>query len=128
MSPTPLTRRWRAVLFGRGTVARVLAALLAVMQLGGAALAPVADAVGGHHEQVVLHIEDADGGDCPASHGEADCTLCQLAHGARAVLPTSPALAAASIRASASCVPGALGVAAAPRFLDGRSSRAPPLG
>lgn len=112
---------------GRGVVWRVLSGLWFLFYVGLVAGAPVADGFVDHGQQVVLHIEDADGGHCPDSHGDA-CDICQLAHGLRAVAaPASieiPRIADAGAPAT-----GVRGVAPLEmHFLDGRSSRAPPLG
>lgn len=113
---------------GRGAFGRLLAGLWLVLYVGVVAGAPVADGFVDHDEQVVVHVEDADAGDCPASHGSEACEICQVAHGLRAM----PTLASAEIPVGAELsrvAPGARGVAPVElNFLDGRSSRAPPLG
>jgi hypothetical protein len=117
----------RPALRGRGVLARALASLWMVLYLGMVAAAPVADGFVDHDQPVAMHIEDAEGGDCPASHSGEACDICQLAHGLRAVLAPQtvviPSAAALEIAAL-----GARGVAPVElSFLDGRSSRAPPL-
>jgi len=118
----------RSALRGRGALARVLSGLWLLLYVGMVAGAPVADGLVDHHETVVVHIEDADGGDCPTSHGPEACEICQLVNGLRAVLaPASLDIEFAA--AEASVASGARGTApVALTFLDGRSSRAPPLG
>ena len=125
-SPSQLPRR--SARSGRGAFARLLASLWLALYVGVVAGAPVADGFVDHDEQVVVHVEDADAGDCPASHGSEACDICQVAQGLRAM----PALASAEIPVAAErgrVAPGARGVAPVElNFLDGRSSRAPPLG
>jgi hypothetical protein len=106
----------------------VFSGLWLLFYVGLVAAAPVADGFMDHGEQVVLHIEDADGGHCPDSHGGDACDICQLAQGLRAVAaPISIEMSrVADIGTPAA---GARGVAPVEmHFLDGRSSRAPPLG
>lgn len=124
----PLSPKPRPAPKGRGVLGRALAGLWLLFYVGLIAGAPVADGFMDHGQQVVLHVEDADAGHCPASHGSEACNICQLAHGVRAVAtPVSiefPRAADAGAPAT-----GARGVAPIElHFLDGRSSRAPPLG
>lgn len=111
----------------RGGWARVLTGIWMVLHLLLVAGAPVADAAMGHADQVVAHWEDSEGGDCPTSHGAEDCQICQVVVKSRALAASaaSPAIAQTaeqqrSERARA-VVPGFA-------FLEGHSSRAPPLG
>jgi hypothetical protein len=103
----------------------VLAGLWLVLHVCVVAVSPVADGFADHSDAVVQHIEDADGGECPTSHGDL-CELCHFAHGLRAL----------EARGADVCVPAATPQVRAPatavalptalEFLDGRSSRAPP--
>lgn len=118
----------RPALRGRGVLARALASLWMVLYLGMVAAAPVADGFVDHDQPVAMHIEDAEGGDCPASHSGEACDICQLAHGWRAAIAAADvAVPAAADRDGSDAA--ARDVAVAPlTFLEGRSSRAPPLG
>jgi len=113
---------------GRGRVARALAGLWLLFYVGLVGASPVADAFVDHGSDVVVHVEDAEGGHCPASHGDQLCEICQFATGLRALQSEADVSLSAAGRASA-LAPGARGTAAVElHFLDGRSSRAPPLG
>lgn len=126
--PAPASGPHRSALRGRGRLARLVSGLWMLLYAVTVAAAPVADGLVDHHEQVVVHIEDANGGDCPSSHGPEACDICQLAHGLRAVLVpatlTIPRLSDAVSRPVADVAT----LSASLHFLDGRSSRAPPLG
>lgn len=128
LSRRSLTRVRRSAPRGQGPLARLFAGLWMLLFVAVVAGAPVADGFVEHGEPMVVHIEDANGGHCPASHGADVCELCQLAQGLRAVL----AQADVEIPETDDIVgtaPGARGVAPVElQFLDGRSSRAPPLG
>jgi hypothetical protein len=104
-----------------------MAGVWVVLHLLLVAGAPVLDAAVGHADQVVAHWEDADGGDCPASHGADQCQLCQSVVKARAL---SGGDAAPAIPESSEQLRAERARAATPTFafLDGHSSRAPPLG
>lgn len=109
-------------------MARLVAGIWLLFYVGLVGATPVADAFVDHGSEVVLHVEDADGGHCPASHSDELCQICQFAQGLRAVQAASAVVLAEDVAASASA-PGARGTAAGEmHFLDGRSSRAPPLG
>lgn len=86
---------------------------------------PMADGLTDHRDAVVAHVEDADGGDCPSSHGES-CDLCQFAHGMRALVATESGLHTPVIARRASVPDARFVVPADFAFLDGHSSRAPP--
>lgn len=96
------------------------------MQLGLAGGLPLLDAAVEHPDTPVSHVEDASGGDCPASHGH-HCDICQLLAGARALpLPAGhPSVVDVERRQPA---PQSQHLVASAVFLDGHSSRAPPLG
>lgn len=106
---------------------RVLAGVLAALQLFVGAAVPILDAEAGHHQPVAMHIEDATQDSCPAAHDAASCQLCQLLTAVRgfAAGPGVPDLPAIARRvAPVADQP----VALAAGFLDGHASRAPPLG
>lgn len=112
----------------RGRVARALAGLWLLFYVGIVGVSPVADAFVDHGSDVVVHVEDAEGGHCPASHGDQLCEICQFATGLRA-LQSQADVTVGAISGSARVAPGTRGAAAVElHFLDGRSSRAPPLG
>ncbi len=118
----------RPAVRGRGPLARLVAGIWLLVYVGLVGATPVADAFVDHGAEVVLHVEDADGGHCPASHGDELCQICQFAQGLRAVQAPSGVVLVSDVAASASA-PGARGTAPSDlQFLDGRSSRAPPLG
>lgn len=115
-----------AALLGRGTVARVMAGLLLVLQVFAVGAVPVLDAASDHSDRVVVHIEDAQQSDCPASHDADDCQLCQVLSSLRGLpgaagalpQPTGPRAVALPL----DVVEGAPTLG----FLAGNSSRAPP--
>lgn len=111
----------------RGAFARLCIGLWLALQLGITGGLPALDAAVEHPETPVSHIEDASGGDCPQSHGHGDCDLCQLLGGVRA-LPLTGAAAGAPLAARELPPPESRQVVAHAVFLDGHSSRAPPLG
>ena len=125
---TAPTRRSMLVtaLFARGAVARVLAGLLLVLQGFVTGAVPVLDGRADHSEKIVIHVEDAQEQNCPASHDAEDCQLCQAFSSLRGV----PANAGAEGRpelvrvagAPVDAVQGALSLV----FLSGNASRAPP--
>lgn len=78
---------------------RALAPLVVALHLFLAVAVPVLDAQAAHADRVVVHIEDAQQSDCPASHTTEDCQLCQLLTSTRfgastALAPLPPALQA----------------------------------
>jgi hypothetical protein len=109
----------------RGPLARVLASLWLVLHVFVVAALPVADGFADHGGPVVMHVEDADGGDCPSPHGES-CELCQFAHGMRALVARSADFTAPVIERRVAAPDAAQHAPAAFDFLDGHSSRAPP--
>lgn len=112
----------------RGVFARLCVGLWLALQLGITGGLPALDASVEHlAEAPVSHVEDASGSDCPQSHSHADCDLCQLLGGVRA-LPVAAAPAAAPRATRELPPPESRRVAAQAVFLDGHSSRAPPLG
>lgn len=121
-TPPPTATRPRV---SRGPLARVVASLWLVLHVFVVAALPVADGFKDHGAPVVMHVEDADGGHCPASHGES-CDLCQLAHGMRALVVRSADITAPLIERRAPSPNAAQLAPAALEFLDGHSSRAPP--
>ena len=110
----------------RGRLSRALVGLWSLLYLLLAAGVPVVDGFADHDAEVVAHIEDADGGDCPASHGTEGCELCHLVQGARALPTAAPSLSWAADAKSSGPVPGRVHAPAAFAFFDGHSSRAPP--
>lgn len=125
-SPSPRTVTERPAPRRRG-LARALAGVWVLLHLLLVAGAPVLDAAVGHADRVVAHWEDADGSDCPASHGADQCQLCQSLVKARALAsgdapPAIPESAQQQRSERARLATPALA------FLDGHSSRAPPLG
>ena len=111
----------------RGAVSRVLTGVwMALYLLVGAAL-PVADAQTSHADEVVWHWEDSERNDCPASHAADHCGLCHLVLGGRA-LPASATATLVPMDRRSEAPEGAAQVTPRLAFLDGRSSRAPPLG
>lgn len=111
----------------RGSLARVLAGLWLVLHVFVVAGAPVADGMVDHAEQVVVHVEDADGGPCSSSHGPEACDLCQLAQGFRGVASQAKGLDVPHVAQQAGQPTSRLTAPAAFEFLDGHSSRAPPV-
>jgi hypothetical protein len=107
-------------------LARVVAGLLLVLQVFVVGAVPVLDAAEDHSERVVVHIEDAQHNDCPASHDADDCQLCQVLSSLRGLpgeagalpQPTGPRAVALPL----DVVDGAPTLG----FLSGNSSRAPP--
>lgn len=127
MPSSPASSRSQLSAPRRGGSARVLTGVWMVLHLLLVAAAPAVDAGIGHTDPVVAHWEDADGSDCPTSHGAEECQICHLVVKARA--QASNAIAAA--------IPATVDQPASERarlappsfaFLDGHSSRAPPLG
>lgn len=111
----------------RGAFARLCIGIWLVLQLGITGGLPALDAGVEHPETPVSHVEDASGSHCPPSHSHADCDLCQLLGGVRAV--PAPMAAAVAPRASRELPPPeSRRLAALAVFLDGHSSRAPPRG
>lgn len=128
LNPSLTTRLRNSAPKGRGAFSRLFAGLWMVLYLGVVAVAPVADGLMDHHDQTVLHVEDADGGHCPPSHDGEACDMCQLAHGLRA-LAVPPLAEISRLTDAGHAATAARGIAATElSFLDGRSSRAPPLG
>jgi hypothetical protein len=125
--PTPARHAVAATAqFGRGTLSRLLAAVLLVLQIFVVGAVPVLDAATDHVDRVVVHVEDAQQGDCPASHDAEDCQLCQLLSAVRGMpaergTPTVPTVALALPQPvdAEDDVPALV-------FLAGNSSRAPP--
>ncbi len=111
----------------RGGLARTLTGLWVVLHLLLVTGAPVLDAAVGHSDSVVAHWEDSEGGDCPTSHGSDECQICQVVTKARALAAGGVATAIPETAAQQRADHAHL---ATPRFafLDGHSSRAPPLG
>lgn len=115
-----------AALLGRGRVARAVAALLLVLQGFVVGAVPVLDAETDHSGKVVVHIEDAQQSDCPATHDAEDCQLCQVLSAQRGLpaaagalpQPTGPRIAALPMDVR----DGAPSLV----FLAGNTSRAPP--
>lgn len=111
---------------GRGRLGRLLAAMLLALQVFVVGAVPVLDAATDHADRVVLHIEDAQQGDCPASHDAEDCQLCQALSAMRGIpaergAPILPIVALALPQPvdAEDRVPALV-------FLSGNSSRAPP--
>lgn len=117
---------FNAALLGRGFVARVLAGMLLVLQVFVVGAVPVLDAGEDHSGKIVLHVEDAQQNDCPASHDAGDCQFCQ----AISLLRGLP------VGGDATPQPTGLRALALPMdvregapalvFLSGNTSRAPP--
>jgi hypothetical protein len=115
-----------AALAGRGLMARMLAGMLLVLQVFVVGAVPVLDAGTDHTEQVVIHIEDAQNSDCPASHDAEDCQLCQALSSLRAIPGSAGALPQPTGPRAVSLPMDVLVGAPALVFLSGNSSRAPP--
>lgn len=112
--------------FGRGTLGRLLAVVLLALQVFVAGVVPVLDAATDHVERVVVHVEDAQQGDCPASHDAEDCQLCQVLSAVRG-MPTEGGSMPVPMVARALPQPvDAEDRVPALVFLAGNSSRAPP--
>ncbi len=109
----------------RGPLARVLAGLFLLLHVFTVAALPVADGLADHSDAVVVHIEDAEGGHCPASH-HASCDLCQFAHGLRAVASDAGAYGIPAVSRQSLPPVDALTLPGGLAFLDGNASRAPP--
>lgn len=112
----------------RGPWARVLTGLWMLLHLAVVGGAPLADGLVDHEAAAVVHVEDADGGDCPTPHDAEGCHLCQLAHGLRAVLVEPPTATAPALAQSVQPTAERLDASSSLAFLAGRSTRAPPLG
>jgi len=110
----------------RGALARVLAGLWLVLHVFVVAAAPVADGLVDHGDAVVVHMEDADGGQCPASHGPEACDLCQLAQGMRGLAGQAKALTVPAVARASALPVSRVTHPVAFEFLEGHSSRAPP--
>ena len=108
-------------------MARAAAGVWLLLHLFMVAAIPVADGAVSHTDRVVVHIEDADGGNCPASHGPEHCTLCQYAHGLRALPGTAESAPAALPAAEQAPIAARQTRPVAASFLAGHSSRAPPV-
>lgn len=121
--PATLSRRLR---HSRGILARAVAALWLVLHVFTVAGLPVVDGLADHPDAVVAHIEDADGGNCPASHDDS-CDLCQVAHGLRALAAAPAGYGLPVVERRAPAPHGVLTHPGAFAFLDGNSSRAPPV-
>lgn len=113
--------------FLRGPLTRVLAGLWLVLHVFMVAGAPVADGLMDHANKVVVHVEDADGGPCSSSHGGEACDLCQLAHGFRGVVAQAKGLDVPKVALAVGQPTSRVTAPAAFEFLDGHSSRAPPV-
>lgn len=109
----------------RGPLARVLAGVWLLLHVFTVAALPVADGLADHSDAVVAHIEDAEGGHCPASH-HASCDLCQFAHGLRAVAGDAGAYAIPAVSRQSLPPVGTVTLPGDLAFLDGHASRAPP--
>lgn len=109
----------------RGPLARLLVGLWLVLHVFTVAAAPVADGFVDHGEEVVVHIEDVDGGQCPPAHSEA-CDLCQFSHGLRAIAGGPADLGLPMVERRSPTPAAAVALPADFAFLDGHSSRAPP--
>lgn len=126
MAPSSRHSVLAAALLGRGVVARALAGMLLVLQVFVVGAVPVLDAGADHADRVVVHIEDAQERDCPASHDADDCQLCQALSLLRGLpvatgsmpQPTGPRAFAPPM--------DVLEGAPALVFLAGNTSRAPP--
>lgn len=127
MPSTPAALRSQLSAPRRRGWARAMTGVWMVLHLFLVAAAPAVDAGVGHTEQVLAHWEDSDGGDCPTSHGAEECQICHLVVKARAQASNSvataiPATADQQVPERARPAPPSFA------FLDGHSSRAPPLG
>ncbi|HRQ79074.1 MAG TPA: hypothetical protein PLY94_10805 [Gemmatimonadaceae bacterium] len=109
----------------RGPLARLLVGLWLVLHVFTVAAAPVADGFVDHRDEVVVHIEDVDGGKCPPAHSDA-CDLCQFSHGLRAIAAGSAGIGLPAVERRSPTPAAALALPADFAFLDGHSSRAPP--
>jgi hypothetical protein len=110
---------------GRGRLGRLLAATLLALQVFVVGAVPVLDAATEHVDRVVVHVEDAQQGDCPASHDAEDCQLCQVLSAVRG-MPAERATPPLSAVALALPPMDAEDRVPALVFLFGNSSRAPP--
>lgn len=115
-----------AARLGRGAIGRLLAAVLLVLQVFVVGAVPVLDAATEHTERVVLHVEDAQQGDCPASHDAEDCQLCQVLSAVRGIPAEGQAVPLPAVARATMQPVAAQGRAPAHVFLSGNSSRAPP--
>lgn len=109
----------------RGPLARLLVGLWLALHVFTVAAAPVLDGLADHGKDVVLHIEDVDGGHCPPDHSDV-CDLCQFSHGLRAIASGPAGLGLPAVERRSPTPAAALVLPAAVAFLDGHSSRAPP--
>jgi hypothetical protein len=126
MTPSPRPATLAAALVGRGLLARVMAGVLLVLQVFVVGAVPVLDAATDHADKVVVHIEDAQQSDCPASHDAEDCQLCQ-AHTQLRGLPVAAGSLPQPTGPRAVALPmDVLEGAPALVFLAGNTSRAPP--
>lgn len=125
--PTPARHAVAATAqLGRGTLGRLLAAVLLVLQVFVVGAVPVLDAATDHVDQVVVHVEDAQQGDCPASHDAEDCQLCQVLSAVRGMLADSGPMAVPMVTRALPQPVDAEDRVPALVFLAGNSSRAPP--
>jgi hypothetical protein len=107
-------------------MARVLAGMLLVLQVFVVGAIPVLDAGTDHTEQVVVHIEDAQHSDCPASHDAESCQLCQAISSLRGVPSSAGAMPQPTGPRAVALPLDVVEGAPALGFLSGNSSRAPP--
>jgi len=126
MSTTARRSAISAALAGRGLMARMLVGMLLVLQVFVVGAVPVLDAGTDHAERVVVHIEDAQHNDCPASHDAEDCQLCQALSSLRGIPGAAGALPQPTGPRTVSLPMDVLEGAPALVFLSGNSSRAPP--
>jgi hypothetical protein len=107
-------------------MARVMAGVLLVLQVFVVGAIPVLDAGADHSEKVVLHIEDSQQSDCPASHDAEDCQLCQVLSAMRGLPVASGALPQPTGPRVLPIPTDDWDGAPALVFLTGNTSRAPP--
>lgn len=124
MPPSPLPRVPTTRAPRRVGYARAVAAVWLAVYVLLVAVVPLADARA-EHAPVAAHWEDAQGGDCPASHDARVCQLCQVVTSAGLVSMDAPALGTAPVVRRALASAGADQARRAPARA-GPASRAPP--
>jgi hypothetical protein len=109
-------------------VARAVAGVWMLLHLLVVAGIPVVDGLAEHDSPTVAHIEDLGNTDCPTQHaGHGACDLCQIVKSGRVAVASVPGLPVPAVTSVATPTRDRANAPVALVFLDGRSSRAPPL-
>lgn len=109
-------------------LARAVAGVWMLLHLLVVAGVPVVDGLADHESPSAAHIEDLGNTECPTQHaGHGACDLCQIVKSGRVSVAAVTALPVPSLTTTATPTRDRANAPVALVFLDGRSSRAPPL-